>query len=84
MVDNGAVRLHHGSITEFSQTSEEEGTWSMRSKFMRAKLVYNPKENTITYLYDVDGKRYSKLMVFNVKPDEVPNASLKATVNSED
>ena len=51
---------------------------------MRAKLVYNPKENTITYLYDVDGKRYSKLMVFNVKPDEVPNASLKATVNSED
>ena len=84
MVDNGAVRLHHGSITEFTQTSEEEGTWSMRSKFMRAKLVYNPKENTITYLYDVDGKRYSKLMVFNVKPDEVPNASLKATVNSED
>ena len=27
MIDNGQVRLHHGSITEFSQTSETEGTW---------------------------------------------------------
>jgi hypothetical protein len=42
MIDNGQVRLHHGSITEFSQTSETEGTWYIRSKFMRAKLTYNP------------------------------------------
>ena len=84
MNDNGQVRLHHGSIIEFTQTSEEEGTWLIRSKFMRAKLVYNPKENTITYLYDVDGKRYSKLMIFSVAPDEIPNASLKNVANTDD
>jgi hypothetical protein len=45
---------------------------------MRAKLTYNPKENTITYLYDANNKRYQKLMIFNVAPDELPNASLKS------
>jgi hypothetical protein len=84
MIDNGQVRLHHGSIVEFTQTSETEGTWLIRSKFMRAKLVYNPKENTITYLYDVDGKRYSKLMIFSVTPDEIPNASLKTVAKTDD
>lgn len=84
MNDNGLARLHHGSIIEFTQTSEEEGTWLIRSKFMRAKLVYNPKENTITYLYDVDGKRYSKLMIFSVTPDAIPNASLKTIANTDD
>ena len=84
MYDNGQVRLHHGSIIEFSQTSENEGTWLIRSKFMRAKLVYNPKENTITYLYDAEGKRYSKLMIFSVTPDEIPNASLKTVAKTDD
>ncbi|MDI1316929.1 hypothetical protein [Flavobacterium sp.] len=84
MVDNGQVRLHHGSITEFTQTSENEGTWLIRSKFMRAKLVYNPKENTITYLYDAENKRYSKLMIFSVVPDALPNASLKTVVKNDD
>ena len=84
MIDNGAVRLHHGSIVEFKQTSEEEGTWLIRSKFMKAKLVYNPKENTITYLYDAEGKRYSKLMIFYVTPDGAPNASLKSVAKSDD
>jgi hypothetical protein len=84
MIDNGQVRLHHGSIIEFNQTSEEEGTWLIRSKYMRAKLVYNPKENTITYLYDVENKRYSKLMIFAVTPDALPNASLKALVKTDD
>lgn len=83
MIDNGQVRLHHGSIYEF-QGTETEGTWLIRSKFMRAKLVYNPKENTITYLYDAENKRYSKLMIFSVAPDEVPNASLKAFVKTDD
>jgi len=83
MVDNGQVRLHHGSIYEF-QGSETEGTWLIRSKFMKAKLVYNPKENTMTYLYDAEGKRYSKLMIFSVVPDEFPNASLKAMVKTDD
>jgi hypothetical protein len=84
MIDNGQVRLHHGSITEFSQTSETEGTWNIRSKFMRAKLIYNPKENTITYLYDAENKRYGKLMIFYVTPDALPNASLKTVVNTDD
>ena len=84
MIDNGQVRLHHGSIIEFTQTSEEEGTWLIRSKFMRAKLVYNPKENTITYLYEAENKRYSKLMIFSVTPDAIPNAGLKAVVKSDD
>lgn len=84
MYDNGQVRLHHGSIIEFTQTSETEGTWLIRSKFMRAKLVYNPKENTITYLYEVEGKRYNKLMIFSVTPDELPNASLKTVVKTDD
>lgn len=84
MIDNGQVRLHHGSITEFTQTSETEGTWLIRSKFMRAKLVYNPKENTITYLYDAENKRYSKLMIFSVAPDAAPNAGLKAVANSDE
>ena len=84
MIDNGQVRLHHGSIIEFAQTSEEEGTWQIRSKFMRAKVVYNPKENTITYLYDVANKRYSKLMIFSVAPDAAPNAGLKAVAKTDD
>jgi hypothetical protein len=84
MVDNGQVRMHHGSIIDFTQTSEEEGTWLIRSKFMRAKLIYNPKENTITYLYEVNEKRYNKLMIFNVTPDEIPNASLKSVVTTND
>ena len=74
MIDNGQVRLHHGSIIEFTQNSETEGTWLIRSKFMRAKLMYNPKENTITYLYDAENKRYSKLMIFSVAPDALPHA----------
>jgi hypothetical protein len=84
MLDNGEVRLHHGSIIEFTQTSENEGTWQIRSKFMRAKLIYNPKENTITYLYDPENKRYNKLMIFAVKPDELPNASLKSVVKTDE
>ena len=83
MVDNGQVRMHHGSIYQFKQDSDEEGTWLIRSKFMRAKLTYNPKENTITYLYDADDDRYKKLMIFYVKADEAPNASLKALVKSD-
>ena len=84
MIDNGQVRLHHGSIIEFSQTSEDEGTWLIRSKFMRAKVVYNPKENTITYLYEAENKRYNKLMIFSVAPDAVPNAGLKSVAKSDD
>lgn len=78
MVDNGEVRLHHGSIYQYKQDSENEGSWSIKSKFMKAKVTYNPMDNTITYFYEATDKRYNKLMVFNVKIDEKPNAGLKA------
>ncbi|MGL2964809.1 hypothetical protein ACSVH2_13385 [Flavobacterium sp. RSB2_4_14] len=83
MIDNGQSRLHHGSIYNYSKDSDNEGSWSIQSKFIRAKLTYNPKDNTITYLYDADSKRYRKLMIFNVAPDDLPNASLKAIVKSD-
>lgn len=72
MVDNGLSRMHHGSITNFSQDSENEGTWTLRSKYMKAKITYNPKENTMTYLYDANDKRYNRLIVFSVAPDPEP------------
>jgi len=34
MVDNGSVRMHHGSIYQFAQDSEETGSWLIRSKFL--------------------------------------------------
>ncbi len=77
MNDNGLSRLYHGSITGFSQDNENEGTWYMRSKFIKAKLTYNPKENTITYLFEANEKRYNKLFVFNVAPDSEVAASVK-------
>jgi hypothetical protein len=77
MLDNGLTRLHHGSIYNFTKTSEIEGTWLFKSKNSKAKLTYNPKENTITYLYDADNERYNRLMVFTVYPDEIPDSRLK-------
>ncbi len=84
MIDNGQNRLHHGSIYNFKQDGENEGSWSIQSKFMKAKLTYNPKENTMTYLYDGDSKRYKRLMIFTVSPDDIPNASLKTTIVKAD
>ena len=84
MIDNGQTRLHHGSIYNFTKDSENEGSWSIQSKFMRAKLTYNPKDNTMTYLYDGDSKRYKRIMIFTVAPDEIPNASLKTTIVKAD
>lgn len=84
MIDNGQTRLHHGSIYNFKQDSENEGSWSIQSKFMRAKLTYNPKDNTMTYMYDGDNKRYKRLMIFTVAPDDIPNASLKTTIVKAD
>ena len=77
MLDNGLTRLHHGSIYSYTKTSEKEGTWLFKSKTSKAKLTYNPEENTITYLYDADNERYNRLMIFNVYPDEIPDSQLK-------
>lgn len=70
MVDNGLARLHHGSITNYSQDNENEGTWQMRSKLVKAKITYNAKENTITYLYDATKERFMRLIIFAVVPSE--------------
>lgn len=80
MVDNGIARLHHGSIKEFAQTADNEGTWLFQSKNMKAKLTYNPEENTMTYLYDADNERYNRLIIFNVAPDELPSQSIRTVV----
>ncbi|MBP6557166.1 MAG: hypothetical protein KAX93_01495 [Flavobacterium sp.] len=83
MIDNGQVRMHHGSIYNFTKDSDTEGAWSIQSKFMRARLIYNPKENTMTYMYDGNNKRYKRLMVFTVAPDELPEANLKSVVKAD-
>lgn len=70
MVDNGLARLHHGSITNYSQDNENEGTWQMRSKLVKAKITYNVKENTITYLYDATKERFLRLIIFTVTQSE--------------
>ena len=84
MIDNGQTRLHHGSIYNFTKDEESEGSWMIQSKFMRAKLTYNPKDNTMTYLYDGDNKRYKRIMIFTVAPDDIPNASLKTAMVKSD
>ncbi len=84
MIDNGQIRMHHGSIYNFTKDAETEGSWSIQSKFMRAKITYNPKENTMTYLYDGDNKRYKRLIIFTVAPDEIPNATLKTSMVKAD
>lgn len=80
MLDNGLTRLHHGSIYNYTQNSENEGTWLFKSKISKAKITYNPKENTLTYLYDADNERYRRLIIFNVVPDELPDSSLRTIV----
>jgi hypothetical protein len=44
---------------------------------MKAKITYNPKENTMTYLYDSDDKRYNRLIIFSVAPDPDTENSVK-------
>lgn len=81
MVDNGISRLHHGSIKNFAQTADNEGTWLLQSKNMKAKLTYNPQENTMTYLYEADNDRYNRLIIFNVSPDELQTIKTVAKVD---
>jgi hypothetical protein len=80
MLDNGLTRLQHGSIYNYTQNSENEGTWLFKSKNSKAKMTYNPQENTVTYLFDADNERYKRLMIFNVVPEELPDSSLRTIV----
>ena len=66
--DNGESRIFHGSITGF-QSAQDEGSWSMRSKLLKGKLTYNPAKNTFTYTYEATDKRYNKILIFTVRPE---------------
>ena len=70
LTDNGVVRMYHGSITGFT-AKENEGSWSLRSKLLQGKLIYNPEKNQFTYMYEAGDKRYNKIFVFNVSTDKV-------------
>ncbi len=73
LVDDGRSRLFHGSITAYSVNEKNEATWQMRSKTMRAKLTFNEKDQTLTYIYDANETRYQKILVFKLKPErEIP------------
>ena len=73
--DNGESRIFHGSITGF-QAEESEGSWSMRSKLLKGKLTYSPEKNTFTYTYEATEKRYNKILIFTVRPEDVRSRSL--------
>jgi len=70
MVDDGVARLYHGTITAFSVNAKNEPTWQLRSKTLRSKLTYNPDDHTFTYVYEADEKRYNKIFVFKLTPEE--------------
>jgi hypothetical protein len=70
LVDDGKARLYHGSITGYSVNEKKEPTWQMRSKILKSKLTYNPDDHTFTYLYEADEKRYNKIFVFKLTPEE--------------
>ncbi|OYU83636.1 MAG: hypothetical protein CFE24_10315 [Flavobacterium sp. BFFFF2] len=68
LVDNGTARLYHGSIYEYrlDGPDNDQGIWSLRNKVMRSRLLYNPKENTVTYSFEADDIRYRKFFVFHI------------------
>ena len=70
MVDDGIARLYHGNITAYSVNAKNEPTWQMRSKTLRSKLTYNQDDHTFTYVYEADEKRYNKIFVFKLTPEE--------------
>lgn len=69
LADGGTSRIFHGSITGFSNADGNEGSWSMRSKLLQGKLTYNPAKMTFTYTYEATEKRYNKILIFTVRPE---------------
>jgi hypothetical protein len=68
MTDDAKTRLYHGSITAFNIEGDDE-IWSMRSKILRSKLVYNRKKKTITYSFESNDERYMKIFIFTLSDD---------------
>jgi hypothetical protein len=73
LTDDGKTRLYHGSIISYTVDEEGSGTWVMRSKNARGKLVFNPNKKTITYSYESNEQRYVKIFVFNLQLGEPDN-----------
>ncbi len=69
MTDDAKTRMYHGSITGF-RVDGTENIWSLRSKILKAKLVYDPLKDTFTYSYEANGDRYMKIFVFKLT-DEI-------------
>jgi hypothetical protein len=70
LVDDGIARLYHGSIQAFSVNAKNEPTWQLRSKTLKSKLTFNPDDHTFTYLYEANDKRYNKIFIFKLRPEE--------------
>ena len=70
LVDDGKARLYHGSITGYTVNNKKEPTWQLRSKTLKSKLTYNENDHTFTYVYEADEKRYNKIFIFKLTPEE--------------
>lgn len=68
LTDDGKTRLYHGSISQFKINGDEE-TWSLRSKILKSKLVYNRTERTISYSFESNEERYLKIFLFKLSDD---------------
>lgn len=69
LTDDGKVRTYHGSIASFNIDEEGQSIWVMRSKNARGKLVLDPKKKTLTYSYESNEKRYVKIFIFSIAPE---------------
>ena len=70
LVDDGKVRTYHGSIASYNIDEKGLSTWVIRSKNARGKLVLDPTKKTFTYSYESNEKRYVKIFIFNIKPED--------------
>lgn len=65
LTDDGVTRLYHGSIKGYSNENGIE-TWSMRSKVLKSKLVYDKEKKQVSYSYEATDQRYNKIFVFDL------------------
>ncbi len=71
LIDDGKVRLYHGSIKDYKVDDNNEATWSIFSKNKRGKLIYNEKKQTFSFSFESDEKRYLKIFIFKLKEGTV-------------
>lgn len=66
LTDDGKTRLYHGSIINYSVDEEGISTWIMRSKNARGKFSLDHKKKKVTYSFESNETRYTKIFVFNL------------------